>query len=161
MSSLGQPGGPVRRSGVGEATATGTAALLDGDVRTADVLARHPEDAPPPASFLRRYARHPLAVVGAVVLLILILAAVFAPLLAPADPTPVLTTEVLAEARQGPSWSHPFGTDKLGRDQLSRVLYGLRVSLVVGVVVIVANLLADVIYAALDPRVRLVSGAAS
>ena len=36
--------------------------------------------------------------------------------------------KVLAEARQGPSWDHVFGTDKLGRDQLSRVLYGLRVS---------------------------------
>ena len=149
MSSFGEPGGPVRRSGVGEAPTTGTAALLDGEVRTADALARHPEDAPPPASFLRRFGRRPLAVIGAVVLLVLVLAAVFAPVLAPSDPTPVLTRAVLAKARQGPSWQHPFGTDKLGRDQLSRVLYGLRASLVVGIGVAALSVVVGVIVGSL------------
>jgi peptide/nickel transport system permease protein len=122
----------VRRAGAGELTATGTAALVDQDVRTADALARHPGDAPPPASFARRFRRRPLAVVGAVVLLLIVVAAVLAPVVSPEDPTPDLTDAVLADARQGPSWDHPFGTDKLGRDQLSRVLHGLRVSLAVG-----------------------------
>jgi peptide/nickel transport system permease protein len=67
-----------------------------------------------------------------VVLLLLAAAALLAPVLAPEDPTPVLDSATLADARQGPSWDHPFGTDKLGRDQLSRVLHGLRVSLAVG-----------------------------
>ena len=142
--TAGSPGGPVRRSGAGEMPTTGTAALLDADVRTADVLARHPEDAPPPASFARRFLRHPLAVAGAVVLLVLVLAALLAPVVAPSDPTPALTPDVLAEARQGPSWDHPFGTDKLGRDQLSRVLYGLRVSLTVGIGVAVLSVIAGV-----------------
>ena len=130
MSSFGGPGGPVRASGAGEAVATGTAALLDADVRTADALA-HATDLDPPASFLRRFAGHPLAVVGAVVLLVLVLAALLAPAIAPQGRTPDLT-RLGSEARQGPSWDHLFGTDMLGRDQFSRVLYGLRVSLVVG-----------------------------
>jgi peptide/nickel transport system permease protein len=144
VSSFGEPGGPVRRSGAGELPTTGTAALFDSQVRTADSLARAPGGAPPPASFLRRFARHPLAVIGAVVLILLALAAVLAPVVAPDDPTPPLTAEVLAEARQGPSWEHPFGTDKLGRDQLSRVLYGLRVSLTVGIGVAVLSVIAGV-----------------
>jgi peptide/nickel transport system permease protein len=141
--------GVVRRSGVGEAPATGTAALLDAEVRTADELARHPEAAPSPATFVRRFVRHPLAVGGAVVLLVLALAAAFAPIIAPEDPNPVLTREVLADARQGPSWEHPFGTDKLGRDQLSRVLYGLRVSLTVGIGVAVLSVVVGVAIGAL------------
>src|SRR5262249_31479077 len=131
VSSLYEPGGPVRRSGAGEAVATGTAALLDADVRTADALA-HATDLDARRSFLRRFADHPLAVAGAVVLLMLALAALLAPVLAPYDPTPDLTDrKVLRAARQGPSWHHLFGTDQLGRDQFSRVLYGLRISLVV------------------------------
>jgi len=143
VSSVGEPGGPVRRSGVGELATTGTNALFDSGVRTADELARHSGEGPP-QSFGRRFARHPLAVAGAVVLLVLTLAAVFAPVLAPSDPTPLLTNAVLADARQGPSWEHPIGTDKLGRDQLSRVLYGLRVSLTVGVGVALLTVVAGV-----------------
>jgi len=132
VSSFGEPGGPVRWSGAGEAVTTGTAALLDADVRTADALARA-GDLDESRSFLRRFAGHPLAVAGAGVLVVLALAALLAPVIAPYDPTPVLTGSVLARARQGPSWHHLFGTDQLGRDQFSRVLYGLRVSLVVGI----------------------------
>ncbi len=73
-----------------------------------------------------------VTLVAAAFLVVLALAAVLAPVIAPGDPDPVLTPVVLAEARQGPSWAHPFGTDLLGRDQLTRVLYGLRVSLLVG-----------------------------
>jgi len=142
--SAGGPGGAVRRSGAGELPATGTAALLDRDVRTAEVLARDPAGVARPASVVRRYAQRPVAVAAGLVLTILVLAAALAPLIAPADPTPPLTPEVLAQAREGPSWDHPFGTDKLGRDQLSRVLYGLRVSLTVGIGVAVLSVLAGV-----------------
>jgi peptide/nickel transport system permease protein len=148
MSSLYEPGGPVRRSGAGEAVATGTAALLDADVRTADALA-HATDLDERISFVRRFAGHPLAVAGAVVLLVLAFAALLAPVIAPHDPTPVLTHSVLAEARQGPSWHHLFGTDKLGRDQFSRVLYGLRISLVVGIGVALISVVVGVAVGAL------------
>lgn len=144
MSTPGEPGGPVRRSGVGELPLAGTAALFDADVRTTDALVHDPAGLPPPASFVRRYARNPLAVIGAVVLVVMVLAAAFAPLIAPSDPTPQLTPDVLAEARQGPSWDHLIGTDKLGRDQLSRVLYGLRVSLTVGIGVALLSVVAGV-----------------
>lgn len=64
------------------------------------------------------------------VLLVLLAACVVAPgILAPRDPT----ESVLSSARQGPSMSHPFGTDGLGRDVLSRVIYGARISLAMGV----------------------------
>jgi peptide/nickel transport system permease protein len=106
-------------------------------------------DAVPRASFVERYRRRPLAVVGAAVLGVLVLAAAFAPVLAPSDPTPELTREVLADARQGPSWEHVFGTDKLGRDQLSRVLHGLRISLTVGVGVAVVSVLVGVLVGSL------------
>lgn len=73
-----------------------------------------------------------LAVFGLVVLAVLILAAVLGPLITPADPT---LTDV-ANRLQPPSLEHPFGTDDLGRDILSRVIAGARVSLIVGFVAV-------------------------
>ena len=69
------------------------------------------------------------ALVGAGLLLVLAVVAACAPLLAPHDPEAVVTTRVLG----APSGSHPFGSDVLGRDVLSRVMYALRVSLLVSV----------------------------
>jgi peptide/nickel transport system permease protein len=65
-----------------------------------------------------------------VVLLLFVLAAIFAPQISPYDPLayhPTITA-------QPPTWSHLLGTDTLGRDQLSRVIYGTRISLSVGLV---------------------------
>ena len=143
-----EPGGPVRRSGAGEAVTTGTAALLDADVRTADALA-HARDLDQPVSFVRRFVGHPLAVAGAVVVVVLVLAALFAPVLASQPRVPELTASVRADALQGPSWHHLFGTDQLGRDQFSRVLYGLRVSLVVGISVAAISVVIGVAVGAL------------
>ncbi len=70
-------------------------------------------------------------VFGACFLFLVLLLAVFAPLISPDDPGKVCLTRV----SQAPSWEHPFGTDDLGRDVLSRCLYGARVSLVVGFLV--------------------------
>ena len=67
--------------------------------------------------------------VGAALLAVLVLAAIAAPLLAPHDPEAVQSARVLGS----PSASYPFGSDVLGRDVLSRVLYALRVSLTVAV----------------------------
>jgi len=82
------------------------------------------------AQFWRSFARNRLAVCGGVVVAALILAAVLAPLLAPWDPHKPDTKKIL----HAPSRSHWLGTDQLGRDVLSRVLYGSRVSLAVGFV---------------------------
>ena len=87
----------------------------------------------------RRFRRNKPAVAALGVLAALALAALFAPLLAPYDVDPTLSAEVLAEARQPPSLRHPFGTDELGRDQFTRVLYGGRTSLVVGLGVALAS----------------------
>ena len=75
-----------------------------------------------------RYTRHKGGVVGLIVLLFLIVVACLAPVLAPADPFS-LGDMALSE----PSSLHLMGTDHLGRDMLSAVLWGLRVSLLVGV----------------------------
>ena len=77
----------------------------------------------------RRFARNRPAMAGLVVAGVFTLAALFAPLVAPAPPD----RTVFAEALQPPSSAHWLGTDDLGRDQLSRVIYGLRASLQVGV----------------------------
>ncbi len=82
-----------------------------------------------PRRFMRRLVRRPAAMAGGLVLLFVIVVAVFAPVLAPYDPN-----EISPDLRQPPSLSHPFGTDELGRDVLSRVIYGARVSLRVGLI---------------------------
>ena len=77
-------------------------------------------------SFMQRST----AMLGLVVIVAFILIAVCAPLIAPYDP---LATSWLA-IRQAPSWVHWMGTDELGRDVLSRVIYGARASMLAGVV---------------------------
>jgi peptide/nickel transport system permease protein len=72
--------------------------------------------------------RHPTVVVGGLILLIMLLIAIFAPWLDTRDPTALSPVRRLRE----PSMQYWFGTDMLGRDVYSRVLYGARVSLVVG-----------------------------
>lgn len=79
-------------------------------------------------SFLSRLLQHRLATVGAIVLIILVGAALFAPWLAPHNPEDVHPEAGL----HGPSWEYPLGQDPLGRCILSRMLYGARVSLSVG-----------------------------
>ncbi len=76
--------------------------------------------------------RQPLAVVGVTLLAIFLVCAVFAPWLAPQDPAKLDLTGRL----MGPSWAHWFGTDELGRDILSRTLFGARISLIVAVSVV-------------------------
>src|ERR1700694_390745 len=76
--------------------------------------------------------RKPLGAASAALLVLIVLTAIFAPLLAPYDP---LATE--PEIRlQAPSRAHPFGTDDIGRDVLSRIIYGARISLWVGLLAV-------------------------
>lgn len=81
---------------------------------------------------LRRFSRHRLALVGAIVIAVLTLAAIFATHLLPYDPDLMN----LGQAAQPPSREHPLGTDLLGRDVLTRTLHAGRVSLSVGVVAV-------------------------
>jgi peptide/nickel transport system permease protein len=80
------------------------------------------------AEFSFRYSRNRMAVIGAAVLLIVVIGVAFATVLAPSDPY----QQDLLNRFQAPSLSHPLGTDQFGRDQLSRVMYGGRASLAVG-----------------------------
>jgi peptide/nickel transport system permease protein len=78
----------------------------------------------------RRLRRRRGAMVALVVVVLLILLAVFAPLIAPYDPVKTSFTLV----RKPPTWAHWFGTDEVGRDVLSRIIWGTRASLSAGLV---------------------------
>lgn len=82
------------------------------------------------APFIRRLVRHKGAIVGLFFIVLVVLAAIFAPFVTPFDPAAQDYTAI----RQGPSALHWFGTDELGRDMFSRIIYGSRASLMVGVV---------------------------
>jgi peptide/nickel transport system permease protein len=81
-------------------------------------------------SALRRLARRRAALFGLTVVVFFVALALAAPLVAPHDP---LATDWRL-VRKPPSWQHPFGTDELGRDVLSRVIWGARASLMAGLV---------------------------
>ena len=76
--------------------------------------------------------RKPLGMISALLILVLVVTAIFANVLAPYDPLAAQPEIRLA----APSWAHPFGTDDIGRDVLSRVIYGSRISLWVGLLAV-------------------------
>lgn len=85
--------------------------------------------------FWRRSRRHPAAVAGAVALALIALLVAIGPLVMPFPLNPPLDASVLDQAGQGPSLHHLLGTDELGRDELTRILNGGRISLTVGLAV--------------------------
>src|SRR5271168_40599 len=91
-------------------------------------------------SFRRRVAgnaRHnPLAATGVVLVTVFVIFALFAPWIAPQDPAAIN----LPARLDPPSHAHWFGTDELGRDILSRVIYGARISMLVGSSVVAFSL---------------------
>ena len=89
----------------------------------------------------KRFLRNKLAVIGLAMVGLVFLLAVFAPLVTPDDPQ----AQNLSATTRAPSSAHWFGTDELGRDQLSRVIYGTRIAIVVGLASIVLALLLGVI----------------
>lgn len=100
------------------------AALIDAAVAPPD-----PPLAPSPARPLARFfRRHPLGAVGGVVVALMAVAAVLAPVLPLPDPEATSFLEIL----KPPTEAHLLGTDSFGRDQLSRLVYGARTALVVG-----------------------------
>jgi ABC-type dipeptide/oligopeptide/nickel transport system permease subunit len=93
-------------------------------------------ESPPKASGFKRFVRvlfgRKLVLAGAVVIFLLFVFAIFAPLIAPYNPyAPDFGVRL-----QGPSWQHLLGTDGLGRDTLTRIIYGSRTSLIVGLVAV-------------------------
>lgn len=106
--------------------------------------------------FWRALARNRLALAGGVVVVGLALAAVLAPFLAPWDPNRPDVMRIL----ERPSRAHPLGTDQLGRDVLSRMLHGARVSLAVGFVSVgIASLIGTVLGSAAGYHGGLVDAA--
>ena len=95
---------------------------------------------------MRRFMRHKLAVVSLIVLTLIILAALLAPVIAPYSPT-----KVTGGFSAPPDKDHWLGTDQIGRDMLSRILYATRISLLVG-------FLATIISTAIGVVLGLVSG---
>lgn len=90
-----------------------------------------------------RFKQNPLSLVGVGIILIVIIVAAFASFIAP-SPMDGGYIVHLDEASQPPSGKHPFGTDTVGRDVLSRVILGSRVSLMVGVIPVVAAIIIGV-----------------
>ncbi|SCW65798.1 peptide/nickel transport system permease protein [Rhizobium mongolense subsp. loessense] len=87
------------------------------------------------ARFIHRALRHRSFMVGFLIIAVVVAVAIFAPLLAPHDP---YRQDLLARMARpvflGGTWQHVLGTDTLGRDYLSRLIYGARVSLMIGCV---------------------------
>jgi peptide/nickel transport system permease protein len=84
---------------------------------------------------LPRRWRNPIGIAGAVIVLVTVLVALFAPLIAPYDPDSQAHKRLLP-----PSWTNLMGTDELGRDTFSRIVYGARVSLQVGIIAVLVAL---------------------
>jgi peptide/nickel transport system permease protein len=74
--------------------------------------------------------------IGAIILLIVALCAIFAPWIAPYDPT----AQAITESFKPPTWTHWFGTDEYGRDILSRVIWGARPALIVGILSVLVSM---------------------
>jgi len=94
--------------------------------------------------FIARFMASSSAMIGLCLLIVMVFCAVFAPVLAPYDPY----ASDLPNSLQAPSVAHLLGTDELGRDILSRILYGARISLLVGVEAVTLALIFGVILGA-------------
>jgi peptide/nickel transport system permease protein len=94
--------------------------------------------------FWRRFKRNRPAVVGGLIVLSVFLIALFAPMLSPYDPSYIDVDKILI----GPTQIHPLGTDELGRDILSRMIWGSRISLLVGFVAVGISILIGILIGA-------------
>lgn len=105
--------------------------------------------------FFRRLFRRRLVMVAAIILGIIVVLAIFAPLVAPYSPTGMRVSERL----RPPSLANWFGTDEFGRDVLSRIIHGGRASLGIGMAVVVASMLAGTVLGLLAGYFRALDGA--
>ncbi len=98
------------------------------------------------ADVWRRFKRNRLAMLGLGFIVLLVLVAIFAPLIAPYS----ITERASGHFREGPSLDHWFGTDAIGRDVFSRVVYGARVSLRIGIIATIITLVIGLIFGAVS-----------
>ena len=105
-------------------------------VEAVETKVEHPEEATGGLArdAVRRLRRSPTAIVGAVLVTIFVLVAIFAPLLAPYDPVAADLSKIRPGQFPGPSSEHLLGLDQQGRDEFSRIIYGARYSLIIGIV---------------------------
>jgi peptide/nickel transport system permease protein len=94
----------------------------------------------------RQFTRHQLAVAGAILLLLLVFGSITVSFISPYDPE----KSSLRERFEPPSWAHPMGTDSLGRDMLTRLLYGGRISLTIGLLATVVGITIGTVIGALS-----------
>jgi len=105
--------------------------------------------------------QHPLGAMGVVIVIVLIICALFAEYVAPYDPQ-FIDPHAL---RMAPSLSHPFGTDRLGRDVMSRTIFGARISMFIGLVAVLVGTMIGTFFGlisgyfggVLDVVIRLIS----
>jgi peptide/nickel transport system permease protein len=107
---------------------------------------------------LRRVVRTPGSLVGLIIIVSFVLVAIFAPLLAPYSPREQNLALVADGCCPGPSLEHPMGVDELGRDELSRVIYGARFSLLIGIVSVTIGLSFGLIVGAMSGYFRRLDG---
>jgi len=95
----------------------------------------------PARVFWRKACRHPILIIGAVIFLLILVVALLAPWLAPYDPAAqdMLNRVTPPVWMERGTWAHVLGTDGLGRDYLSRLIYGARISLLIGVSAVIAS----------------------
>ncbi len=123
----------VREARTGGVAVAGSSGLFDVGLETEDTTDQGEPVRSQWRLVGRRFLRHKLAVISLLILIILGGMAVFADVISPYEFNPQLDAATLKGARQSPSSEHLGGTDKLGRDQFTRVLYALQKSLQVGI----------------------------
>ncbi|HKU86908.1 MAG TPA: ABC transporter permease [Casimicrobiaceae bacterium] len=116
----------------------------------APTLARTKSVSPTWRRFRDAFRRHPMAIVGGVILAVMIIVALLAPWLGTVDPQAVSPAKRL----RPPSSTYWFGTDMLGRDVYSRVVYGARISLIVGLAVAVLSTLLGIVIGLVTGYIR-------
>ncbi len=139
----------VRETGATGIATSGSSGLLGTSIEADDAFATGEPVRSQWRLVVRRFLRHKLAVISMIVLLLLGALAVFADVVSPYEFNPQLDAATLQGARQAPSWEHLAGTDKLGRDQFTRVLYALQKSLLVGLGVAFISVVIGVIVGSL------------
>lgn len=100
-------------------------------------LKNHEISSSPAKEAWRRFKKNKLSVVGGIILILIILVAIFAPVIAPGG----FNTPNYRETLMKPCAAHPFGTDEHGRDILQRIIWGARVSFPIGILTCIANLM--------------------